>query len=861
MIEIPNLESGRKNQASRSLGLWHFRFISDFGFRISHFVCLVAFLAAGTCSAGLPNPILNTVFPAGGSVGKTVEVTIAGGGLNGLSALRCATSGITFEQDDKDKNKFRVNISPEVPPGVYDLRAVCDNGLSSPRPFVIGNRAEQLEAEPNEESSTAQSAPLNGVINGRIEKAGDLDHFNFDARQGQRVVIECWAERIDSRLRAVLEVFDSKGRRLASNRGYFGVDPLIDFLVPADGQYIVKLYDLIYSGGAEHYYRLDIDTGPRVAFAVPAVVEQGKPARVTLYGWNLSKEVGQVANLPETTEESRQVGNLAHEESDFERIEVEIPAEMARAAWPLPVQLQPSQAAIRGFAFQLSGGHAPVFIGVTDVPVETDKSDNHSPNSAQQLSYPCEVSGQLVAGDEQDWFAIDARRGEVLYIEGFAQRIHSPADLDVRVLDATGEHELIQFGDEIKNVGGQSFPTNHLDPSGRWVVPDDGRYSILVRNLIGGQHSDPRRTYRLCIRREEPDFGLAVVPHRGDPAGVNISRGGRTILDVIATRRRGLTGAIQVTARDLPNGIECPDVWLGPGVDRTTLVVSADRDASDFVGNLKLEGSAEMTAGRAVRGGVVVRSGLPSGWGRLTSDIPLAVAGESPICITANGNETRDHQLYGELKIRHSPGGILDVAVHVERNDTGHQAPVKLIGVGLPELIENQTAEIPAGSDKGYISFYLPPSLPVGRYSLAVRGQTTVPTADKKKNEAVTIYTNVVSFDVHPPAFRVEVDRYAPRSIKRGQVVQVNYTAKRVNGFINKIHTELASPGKVTDVVGLRGRGVTFVGQTESGTIQIIANDDAPLGQQPFLRLYGVGVLEDEAIFHGSCFLSLEVVE
>ena len=75
------------------------------------------------------------------------------------------------------------------------------------------------------------------------------------------------------------------------------------------------------------------------------------------------------------------------------------------------------------------------------------------------------------------------------------------------------------------------------------------------------------------------------------------------------------------------------------------------------------------------------------------------------------------------------------------------------------------------------------------------------------------------------------------------------------------MHTELASPGRVTDVGRLRGRGVTSVGQSASGTIQIIANDDAALGSIPFLRLYAVGVLEDEALYHGSCFLPLEIVE
>ena len=105
---------------------------------------------------------------------------------------------------------------------------------------------------------------------------------------------------------------------------------------------------------------------------------------------------------------------------------------------------------------------------------------------------------------------------------------------------------------------------------------------------------------------------------------------------------------------------------------------------------------------RSARGGVVVRGGLPSGWGRLTSEIPLAIAGMAPIQISADGHETRDHHLYGELEVRHAPGGILDVAVHVQRRDTGHHAAVKLTGVGLPGLIDNQAATIPAGSDSGY---------------------------------------------------------------------------------------------------------------------------------------------------------------
>jgi hypothetical protein len=75
------------------------------------------------------------------------------------------------------------------------------------------------------------------------------------------------------------------------------------------------------------------------------------------------------------------------------------------------------------------------------------------------------------------------------------------------------------------------------------------------------------------------------------------------------------------------------------------------------------------------------------------------------------------------------------------------------------------------------------------------------------------------------------------------------------------MHTELAMPGKVTDVTGIRGRGETFVGQTDKGSLQVVINDDAPLGRVPFLRLLTIGVVEDQAIYQGGFFLDLEIVK
>ena len=792
--------------------------------------------------AAQPNPILDNVFPAGGQAGMTVEVTVAGSGLTKVSELRCSHPSISCKTENG--KQFRLTIPDDVPNGHYDLCAVTAAGISSVRSFVIGRLAEQSETDANDTLDAAETVALGTVTNGRIEKAGDVDHFSFAAKRGQRVIFECHAERIDSALRAVLEVFDAAGRRLAVNRGFFGIDPLIAFDVPDDGVYSVRVFDLVYSGSADHVYRLSIDTGPRVVFSVPTFAQAGASSRIKLFGWNLGPD------------------SKSASDSRYETVDVDIAAPLKESS-PSPFRLTPAQVETDGFAFHYPDSQSPIRIGLSDLPVTDASNENHSPAAAQPISVPAEVSGQLTGNGELDWFRFSAKRGEVLWLEVFGERIGSPVDLELSILDGNADREFAQFRDQHRNIGGRRFPSAHSDASGRWVAPSDGWYLVLVRSVIGDQDDDPRRTYRLSIRREESDIDLAVVPRRDDPTAMNIPRGGRAIVDVVAFRRRGLMGPIRVSARDLPPGVICPDVWLGPGVDRAPLVVSAGHSAEPFTGTLQLVANADSFHTKRVSGSTVVRKGLPLGWSRLTDRIELSIAGESPIRISADAHQIRGHDLYGDLKARHAPGTMVDVLVQVERAEIDYRAPVVIRGVGLPAQIQNAKATIPAGQSSGHVSFYLPPTTPVGRYTIAVQGETSVPTGatdknGKPKTESVTVFTNPVTINVRPAAFVVELDQDAPTRIHRGEVLQVKYSARRVNGFISKMHTELFAPDGVR---GIRGRGVSFVGQTDSGTIQIIANEDAPLGRQPFLRLFTVGVLEDEAVYQGSCLLPLEIVE
>jgi hypothetical protein len=156
----------------------------------------------------------------------------------------------------------------------------------------------------------------------------------------------------------------------------------------------------------------------------------------------------------------------------------------------------------------------------------------------------------------------------------------------------------------------------------------------------------------------------------------------------------------------------------------------------------------------------------------------------------------------------------------------------------------------------------VPERLPPGPYTFAIRADSvlTAPADQpgaKPRTRAIAAYSNAVTIEVGAGAIDLRVDPKTPRTIKRGEVVQLHYRALRRNGFIGKIHAELYAPEGVS---GLRARGVTFVGQTDSGALQIVASDDAPIGRQATLRLEAVGTVEDEPIHHVGCFVDLEII-
>jgi hypothetical protein len=246
----------------------------------------------------------------------------------------------------------------------------------------------------------------------------------------------------------------------------------------------------------------------------------------------------------------------------------------------------------------------------------------------------------------------------------------------------------------------------------------------------------------------------------------------------------------------------------------------------------------------------MVWAGQPIPAGRITQQIPLATAAEAKLLLTATAAATTLDQ-----------ESILDVAIDLEQRFEGTTGPIHLTAVGLPRVAMNSVT-LPASKPKGWISFAFPATLPPGPYTFAVQAETTVlvPGAKGAKPNAVavTVVSNPITVNLRPAKIVLELDPRTPTKIARGSIIRLQFSAARKQGFIGKVHTELVAPD---GVVGLRARGVTLVGQSDSGTIQVIATEDAPLGRHLLLRLDAVGTVEDQPVYRASRFVELEITE
>jgi len=693
---------------------------------------LLSFCAA-TCVAELPAIRLDTVFPPGAKAGADTEVAITGADLDEAKALHFSHPGITATPKDK---RFVVKVAPDVPPGIYDVRVSGVLGVSNPRAFVVGDLPQSVKSGANNTPETALELPLDTTVAGTATAAA-ADWFKFTARKGQRVLFDCDAGEIDSRLSPVLAVSEPSGRELATSRR----GGLLDFTAPADGAYLLKLHDLTFAGGAEYFYRLTLTSGPHLDFVFPPSTKPGAKAKLTLFGRNLPG--GSLANV--AAADGRPLDKLD--------VEIDAPATPASRADGLA---NPAAAALDGFSFRLKSPRASnaVFIGFATEPVVAEQEPNNQPAQAQKLAPPCEVAGQFFPAGDVDTFVFDAKKGDVWWLEITSQRLDLPTNPFLVIERDGGESREVYGADT--NVGGVRFSTTSTDPVVRFEVKDDGAYRVKVRDLFGGARKDPRAIYRLAIRREAPDFHLIALaeapPEKKDdrsaaPRATLVRADGTAAIKVLALRRDGFAGEIEVSAEGLPPGVACAPVKLPANATEAVLLFTSAGKPERWAGSVRVVGKAKIgdkDVSREARGGVVRWSVADANTdavrARLTRDVALGVSTEAaPVSIAAAE----------EKRWEVAPGAKVEIPLKVTRRGEFKDA-LKLKASGAPgiEAVKEIDVAANAATAKAVIDLAtakLPPGEHVIHFEAQAKGKF------RGKDVVTTVFSAPIRVVVQAP--------------------------------------------------------------------------------------------------------------
>ena len=218
-------------------------------------------------------PFITQMFPLGGKEGSKTVASIDGWNL--------PKGEMVLDTQPGDRSIRKT--------AYYDGKQ-----LSNSMPYAVDSLGELNESGFNDSIRHAQPINLPVIVNGRIEKAADVDVFRFSGRAGEKIVAEVFGRRLNSPLDSLLKLTDASGKVVQLNDDYVikdshlhkdivGVvthhaDSYLTAKLPASGNYYVHISDSQSHGSSVHAYRLRI-CAPEPDFALRVT-----PSSLSIFG-------------------------------------------------------------------------------------------------------------------------------------------------------------------------------------------------------------------------------------------------------------------------------------------------------------------------------------------------------------------------------------------------------------------------------------------------------------------------------------------------------------------------------------------------------------------------------------------------
>jgi hypothetical protein len=534
-------------------------------------------------------PTLTTLTPHGAERGKEVEITLTGTNLTADARLmlpfKATQASIVEAKPNPARARLKLTVDAATPLGIYPIRVRTAEGITGLQFFSVEAFPGMAEVEDNSAFEKAQKIKAPIVVEGTCA-GGDVDFFRFPATKGQRLVIEVLSARLGSGVLPQLRLTDDRQRLLAADDSQsLQGDGRLIVTIPTDGDYVVELSDSRYRGGNPAHYRLQIAEYDVAEEVFPLGGRRGARVDFRLLGGTLANEV----RLPRTPD-----------------------------AGVLPLD---GAVRIGMMSPRLAVGDYPEIIW--------DRTKARDPRGRDLLP-PVTVNSRLEKPGARDVFQVAVEPGNRYRFTVQAESLGSRLDGVLTIRDANGKQLAVADDVDLpSSIPGQP-PTRTVDPSLDFTVPEGVRLlqiELRDQRKRGGLNFG----YRLTVEPAVADFTI------GQPVTeLNVPRGGTAVLTVPVTRR-GYTGALQLTAKDLPAGVTASGGHVPAGATNGVLILSAAENATAEGGFVMLEGtSVGATTEVRARGEmhlVVSREANPGASMLVLSHFALGVSGAEPFAI------------------------------------------------------------------------------------------------------------------------------------------------------------------------------------------------------------------------------------
>jgi hypothetical protein len=556
----------------------------------------------------LPAPRLLTVTPMGGQIGSTVDVTVTHQNCEGPQELLFSSPKITAKpvvgEDGKEvPNRFKVTISPDAPVGVHDARLRSRLGVSAGRAFLVGALPEMTRAKANQSPETAWVLQTNSICNAATSKRG-IDFYSFQGVKGQRVVVDCNAARIDSKLAPVVILADSNGNDLLVNR----VSGVLDFTPPSDGTYLIKIHDLTFQGGTEYFYRLALQDvhqpGP--------VPRQETTARVSSFSW---PPEGLPAVAPGRELEPNNKPSQAQQ--------ITLPCDFSgsfASADDLDI-----------FEFEAKKGE------VWWVEVASERLGlNTDPAVLVQRVVKTGERETVTDVAELDDIAAPMKMGTYVPASSYTGPAYHAGSPDV----------IGKF--EVKEDGLYRLQLRDLNRDAR--SQSENNYRLIVRKA---QPDFTLVAWAAHQRLRQNDFGTIPKP-------IALRAGATMAFEVVTVRRDGFDGEIELSVDDLPPGVTASGLKIPAGKVQGMFFISASESATAAFSIAKMLGRATVNGSSVTRPCRLASVLWPVDYAptelpksRLMADVPVSVTDfeKAPASIVAEGKTSWEVNVGETLKI------------------------------------------------------------------------------------------------------------------------------------------------------------------------------------------------------------------